>query len=139
MATTPIVPAPLVVKNAELTLSLNGTDVYDYQAAVATAKFTPSAQTSIFTGIGGQKLVQLAAVDWTLELAFPQDWQTANSLSAFLLANAGATATAALTPSAGGDAYTATVLLVPGGIGGTYGQQADETVSLPCTTAPAAA
>ena len=89
--------------------------------------------------IGGQRVASLSDVAWTLDIAWPQDWETADSMSQFLLTNAGSTATATLTPSSGGDAYSATVLLVPGGIGGTYGQQADESLSLACTTAPVAA
>ncbi len=141
MVTTAIVPDPITIKDAVLTLSLNGTDVYDYKAAVAKARLAPTVSVSTFTGIGGQKVVSLDDVAWALEVDYPQDWATANSLSQFLLANAGKTATAVLTPKAGGTPKTATVtvLLVPGGIGGTYGQRADESVSLPCTTAPVVA
>jgi hypothetical protein len=76
--------------------------------------------------------------DWTLELEYAQDWETANSLSNYLLTNAGTQKVAKLQPlsGVGKKTFTVTVTIVPGPIGGTVSEYATASVSMAVTGQP---
>jgi hypothetical protein len=76
-------------------------------------------------------------VDWTLELSFVQDWDSATSLSRYLYANQGSEVAVTLQPKdASGPSFTMTVHVVPGTVGGDTRAFAASSVSLPLVGAP---
>lgn len=124
-----IAVAPLVLKDVTLTL---GTDTYEKH--VDSVAFTPSASTLTWTGLDGTTHSDVGQATWVSDLSYAQDWDTANSLSQYLLANEGDTVAATLKPRSGsGPSFTSTLTITPGAIGGGVGAYATAKVSLPCT------
>lgn len=121
--------APYSMTNAKLTvrdMSAPVTDGSDYTAAVDTVEFTPTTNTSSWTGIGGNSRSGVAPATWTLALGFAQDLK-AGSLQRYLHENAGKRVRITLTPvsdstdPAAGIKVEAVVTLSPGKIGGKSG------------------
>lgn len=123
--------SPLYMTNVLLTV---GTD--DYQKHVSGVTFTPAPKTAQWTGLGENTHSAVGVPTWTVELAYAQDWDTANSLSAYLFANAGTTKSVVFEPVAGGSGFTADVIIQHGAIGGQVDSFAATTVSLPLDGAP---
>ncbi len=136
-----IAVAPIVLKDARLIV---GTDNYEKHVSVVRLVpnttqpkqtwqgFTP---TTVFTDTG------TPVTDWTLELEYAQDWETANSLSTYLLTNAGTSKTVKIQPQSGvgKKTFTVTVTIVPGPVGGPVGEFAAASVSMPVTGQPTTA
>lgn len=133
-----IAVAPIVIKDAIITI---GTDTYEKHLSSAT--FVPNttqprvqwqgmSPTASFTDVGA------ITTEWTLVLEYAQDWETANSLANYLLTNAGASKTIVVQPQrgTGKKAFTASVTIVPGQIGGKVNEVPTGSVSLPVTGAP---
>lgn len=125
---------PLYMRDVLLTI---GTD--DYQKHVSGVTFTPAPKTAQWTGLGENTHSAVGVPTWTVELAYAQDWDTANSLSAYLFANQGTTKAVVFEPVAGGQGFTADVIVQAGAIGGQVDSFAATTVSLPLDGAPALA
>lgn len=129
-----IAVAPIMMGDATLTL---GTD--NYEAHVSSVTFTPTDNAPVvwksLTPGGSHSFGKKAA--WTLDIEYAQDHETANALALYLLANEGDEVTATFSPVAGGQAYTASVIITPGAIGGAVDTVAAGTVSLGVQGAPA--
>ncbi len=75
---------------------------------------------------------------WTLDVDYDQDWDegAAASLSFFLINNNGKQGTVTVTWPAAETEATADILITPGPFGGTAGEVAEGTVSLPVLGQP---
>jgi len=128
-----ITPAPLYYEDVVLTL-----DGDDYEAAASTATLTPSVSTTTFYGLTPDAHFPESSTDWSLDLTFVQDWDSASSLSRFLWNNQGTVITGAtLKPRSGsGPSFTMDLHIVAGSIGGDTRSFATTSVSLPVKGVP---
>jgi hypothetical protein len=123
--------APFTLNNA--TLTIGGAN--EYAGSVSTAKFEPDYQPLLWTGINGAvKAAVPANGPWKCSITLAQDLATATSLQNYLLANAGSSVVAVLTPIVGGKTVTATITLVPPAIGGDV--SAIQTASITMISTP---
>ena len=125
---TAIAVQPYVLKNAVLTV-----DVDDYAAHVSSVVFTPSS--SVVTWIGltpSSAFSDSATPTWVCDIAYAQDWTTADSFSQYLLENQGQTKTVVFKPigaTVGDPVFTADIIIVAGPIGGEVNTVQVGTVS----------
>lgn len=128
-----IVVNPLYLKDVTLTV-----DGDTYEKAISSAAFTPSVTTATFKGLSIDAVfTEAGAATWMVDLTYVQDWDTADSLSAYLFANQGSEVTLSFKPRSGsGGTWAATVIIVPGSVGGAVDSYATSTVSLPCQGQP---
>ena len=113
--------------------------IKDGAASVSRVQFDPNTPIAAWKGLTPTSVHQdVAATEWTATLDYAQDFETANSLAQYLMANPGKQVTAEFTPKKGTGAkkVTATITLVPGGIGGGVGEFATSTVTLPVSGQP---
>lgn len=122
---------PLVLKNVDL---LIGAD--DYKKHVDGVTFTPTSGTTTWTGLGLNTHTDANTATWTCDLSYVQDWETANSLSAYLYANEGNTVEIEFAPKSGGPSFVANVVITPGAIGGQVNTFGTTTVTLGCDGRP---
>ena len=124
---------PLYLKDVILTV-----DGDTYEKHVSGVTITPSVATATFKGLEPTATFsQASTATWMLDLTFVQDWETADSLSAYLFNNAGEEVTMSFKPESGaGGTFSATVIIVPGSVGGTVDAYATSTVSLPVQGQP---
>lgn len=112
-----IATTPFVLVDAVMII---GTD--DYQAAVSSVLFTPASSSVTWQGLTpAAAFVGQTSATWTCKLKYAQDWKTTNSLAQYLLANAGLTKVAVFKPqgtAVGNPIFTASLIIVPGPIGG---------------------
>lgn len=115
-----IAVAPFVLKDVVLTV-----DVDDYARHVSSVQFVPTTNTPQLTWQGlspDAKFSESGSPDesWVANLGYAQDWETPNSLSEYLHANAGQTKTVVFQPKVGSGqrTVTATVTIAAGPIGG---------------------
>lgn len=126
-----ITPTPLVIKDALVQF----TD--SYEKAVTAVVFTPSTSVITATAVSpGATYTDSTPATWTCDLTFLQDWEDPDSLARFLFDNEGVTLPITVEPKAGGTSFAATVVIVPGSVGGTVGTYAESTVSLGCLGKP---
>lgn len=113
-----------------------GTD--EYTAAIDSAVLNPTTPQTVINDIGGGVTVATGVPVWALALSVVQDLVTANSLSQYLIANAGQVKPLTYKPQAGTDAktFTVSVVIIPGGIGGAGGSVAKSSVTLPVNGQP---
>ena len=128
-----IAVAPLYMKDVTLTI---GTDTYEKHVSGVT--ITPSASSATWKGLNpAATFTDVSSTTWTLDLTYVQDWDTTNSLSKYLLANAGSTKTIVFKPkSANTPTVTVSAIITPGAIGGQIDSYAESTVSLPVSGQP---
>lgn len=133
-----IAVAPIVIKDAIITV---GTD--SYEKHISSATFQPTSDITVVKWQGMSPTATFSdtsapVVSWQLVLEYAQDWETANSLSNYLLTNAGQSKTVTVQPArgAGKKSFTATVTIVPGPIGGKVNEVPVGTVTLNVTGAP---
>lgn len=124
---------PLYLKDVILTV-----DGDTYEKHVSGVTITPSVATATFKGLEPTATYsQASTATWTVDLTYVQDWETADSLSAYLFNNAGSEITMSFKPESGtGGTFSATVIVVPGSVGGTVDAYATSTVSLPVQGQP---
>ncbi|QOC24397.1 hypothetical protein IC744_14020 [Microbacterium hominis] len=111
-----------------------GTD--SYKSAILSATLTPTTPTEVLRDIGGGITTVAGTPEWALGLNLAQDLKTANSLSQYLIANAGTKKTIVYTPQTGGKGFTVTALILPAAVGGAGGAAAKSDVTLPCDGQP---
>ncbi len=99
--------------------------------------FTPDTPIEERTKLCG-KGKAVGETSWTLDLDYDQDWDEgqAASLSFFLIANNGKTSTVTVQWPGADTQATASVIITPGPYGGTAGEVAEGTVSLPVLGQP---
>ena len=124
---------PIVLKDVTLKV---GAD--NYEAHVSSVEFVPTSGTVPWKGLTPSSVFNFATkATWQCNLAFAQDWETPNSLSAYLFDNEGEIVVADFYPEAGGTGFRATLNIVPGSIGGAVDSVAVATVTLGVQGRPA--
>lgn len=130
-----ILTTPFVLTDAILTI---GTD--DYQSAVEEVLFTPKSNLVTWQPITPSGAFSAPTTPtWDCKLTYAQDWKTVNSLAQYLLANNGQTKTCVFKPqgaTTGSPIITASLIIVPGPIGGKVNTVQLGTVTLGCIGAP---
>ena len=131
MAALPI--EPLFLSESKLTIGLD-----DYAAHISGAQFVPSSSTVTWKGLKrGSKFTRQTAPTWALTLNYAQDWESAASLSQYLLAHEGETVPMTLEPVDGGQAFTADIVITSGAIGGEVDTFGTTSVTLGVDGEPA--
>ncbi|HEY9494605.1 MAG TPA: hypothetical protein VIR15_07115 [Intrasporangium sp.] len=124
-----IASAPFVLKDAVLTV-----DVDDYEKHVSSVTFTPAMSVVTWTPISPSGVFSdSTSPSWTCAVEYAQDWTTADSLSQYLMDNAGQTKTVIFKPlgaTTGDPTFTATVIIAPGPIGGAVNTVQTGTVTM---------
>lgn len=112
-----IATSPFVLTDVVFTV---GTD--DYQATVSSVLFTPTSAQVVYQGLTpSAAFVGQTNPTWTCKIKGAQDWTTVNSMSQYLLANTGLTKVVVFKPqgtTTGKPIFTASLIIVPGVIGG---------------------
>lgn len=123
---------PHVLKDIVLSVAAD-----DYARHVSTARLEPTTTAEKITWHGLSPDAAFSEsgtpeTTWALVLTYAQDWNTENSLSQYLLDNAGEAKTVVLQPRAGSGQKTFTVeaVIAPGPVGGDYNTVAVGTVTL---------
>jgi hypothetical protein len=107
----------------------------DYAASCSAITLTPTPG-PLWRGLKPASVHQGKA-QWTLDLTFAQDHETADSLATTLLELEGTTIEGVtVIPDGDGTAYLVDVVVVPGAIGGQQNQWAAATVRLPVKGTP---
>lgn len=124
---------PLVLKDVVFSV---GTD--SYEAHVSNVTFTPSSSVLTWKGLTPSSVHSAGtAATWTADLTYIQDWETPNSLSAYLYENEGEEIEVTFKPRSGsGPSFTVTVIVQPGAIGGAVDTFGETSVSLGCKGKP---
>ena len=123
---------PIYLKDVVLTV-----DGDTYEKHVSGVTFTPSVTSATWKGLEPTAVfTNVGSSTWMIDLAYAQDWETADSLSAYLFDNEGAEITLSFVPVTGGGTWSATVIIVPGAVGGAVDSYAVSTVSLPVQGRP---
>lgn len=133
---------PFVLRDCTLNLKDGATDIGDFEMHVSKVEITPNVAVQSWKGLSPAAVFQdVAQPEWTANVDYAQDWETANSLSQYALANVGKKVTAKFTPKkgTGAKAITVVVTMLPGGIGGTVGAFATGSLALPVDGQPALA
>lgn len=129
---------PLFMKDAVLTI-----DATSVAAECSSVAFTPSSSIATWKGLTPTAThTQATTATWVADITFAQDWDDADSLGHLLLESEGDSVPVVFTPKAGGQAFYATLILVPGAIGGAVDGFAEASVQLamvgrPSLTPPA--
>lgn len=130
-----IAVAPFVLKDA---LFQVGTD--NYESSVSSVKFTPQLSPVTWQGLTPASAFSDAANPvWTCTISYAQDWKTANSLAQYLLTNAGQQKVVVFKPqgaTTGTPIFTATMIMVPGEIGGDVNTVQVSSVTMGVVGAP---
>lgn len=120
---------PLYMRNA--TLTIDGTD---HAAQCSSIVFTPSPVSATWKGLKPDSQHTAAGfATWTCDVTAAQDWNAPTSLSVYLHDNEGESIAITCEPDDGGASFAATIILVPGAIGGSVDAFAEGTVSMPST------
>lgn len=112
----------------------------NYEGHVSQVEFVPSPVLASWKGLKAGAVHQFAGLaTWVANLALAQDWETEDSLARYLHENEGDEVTVTFEPVKGGTSVTATLILVPGSIGGQVDSVATASVSCPVNGKPAVA
>lgn len=121
-----IVLEPILLSNVLLTLGDN-----DYQGSVSKVEIAPTSSIVNWKGMTPAASYSFpTSSTWACNLEYAQDWETTNSLSRYLHDHEGETVEATFEPKNGGASFTATLVIVPGTIGGSVDTVATATVAL---------
>ncbi|MGW5239495.1 hypothetical protein ACWEOW_11230 [Monashia sp. NPDC004114] len=124
-----ITPVPFSLASALLNVATD-----NYEKGVSNVLFTPSYSQLTWQGLTPDAVYTDASnPTWTLQFDYAQDWTTANSLSQYLLTNAGTQKVVVFKPNGattGKPIFTATVLIVAGPIGGAANTLLTGTVTM---------
>lgn len=130
MATTTVVANPMTLKDVSLLIGPTATN-YEFRTSVESVQFVPSASAVSWTGLGLNAFTDMTTATWTCVLTYIQDWETTNSLSAYLYANEGQTLDIVFKPkNAGAKSWTGKVIVTPGAVGGDVNSVATASVTL---------
>ena len=124
---------PLFLMDVVLTV-----DGDTYEKHVSSVSFTPSISSATFKGLNPEAVfTETGAATWMCDLEYVQDWETTDSLSAYLFNNAGEEVSLTFKPRSGsGGSFSATVVIVDGAIGGSVDSYSTASVSLPVQGRP---
>lgn len=124
---------PFVLKDCAFKVAAD-----NYEGHVSAVEFVPTANSVQWKGLTPSSVfTDVSTATWVCNLALAQDWETANSLSRYLFEHEGDAIAVEFEPIAGGTAFSATVVITPGSIGGTVDAVGVSTVSLGVRGRPA--
>lgn len=125
---------PFMMRDCLLTVAADS-----YEKHVSAVEFVPGDNAPVtWKGLTPAAVFSFGkSSTWTCNLSFAQDWATANSLSRYLFENEGEEIVVVFEPVSGGPSATATLIVVPGSIGGQVDSVAVSTVTLGCKAKPA--
>ena len=123
---TAIITKPYVFKDGTIKI-----DADNYESAVSSFQLTPATQTLTFQAVTPSgAFTDSTTPTWVAAIGYAQDWETAGSLSQYLMDHAGETKTLIFEPKAGGTRFTQDVTIAPGPIGGAGNTVQVATVNL---------
>jgi len=133
MSPTAPIPAatavePFVLKDIDLVI-----DADNFAAHVSSAAFVPSASQQTWKGLKpSSTFSDVGSATYVCNLEYAQDWSDPASLSSYLMDHEGEQVDAILVPRSGAGlpAFTATLTITPGQIGGAVDAFATASVSL---------
>lgn len=130
--------AQITVDPLFLTDVVISVDGDSYEKAVSGVTFTPSVTTATFKGLNPAAVYSASgSATWMVQLDYVQDWETADSLSAYLFNNQGEEIAVTFKPRSGtGPTVSGTIIVVSGSIGGTVDSYATASVQLPMIGQP---
>lgn len=109
----------------------------DFEAEVSGVTLVPSYTTGKWKGLkSGSTFQKSGKADWAAGLNFGQDHETATALSVYLFEHEGETVPYSIEPVDGGAAYSGTLILQAGTIGGDVDQFGTASVTLPVIGKP---
>lgn len=117
---------PIGLRDAQLVV-----DGDDYTAGINEVSFDPSVEWDFVPTFAGAFAPRMVGVAWTVTLGMAQDFETAESLTLWLVANAGQRRTVTFAPRDGAATVTADVLVMPGRLGGPSAELLTSSVQLP--------
>lgn len=122
-----IAVSPLVLKDVLLQIGADS-----YEKHVSNVTFTPSPTVVTWQGLSPDaSFTDTGRASWTVSLTYAQDWDTPNSLSAYLFNHEGDTVEIEFAPRNGvGPSFIADVVITPGAIGGAVNTVSEATVTL---------
>lgn len=125
---------PLILKDVIATIG--ATD--DYEKHLSQVLFTPTASQITWQGLTPPAtFTDTSTATWGCQLDYVQDWETTDSLSRYLYANEGAKVPFTFRPRrASGPDWEATLIIVPGAIGGAVNTFGTTSVVLGCEGRP---
>ena len=116
---------PLFLKDSTLKI-----DEDNFENAVSGVTFTPTTSAATWTGLTPKSTFsEQTSPTWVAQLDYVQDWESTESLSRYLHDHAGESKSVTFAPKAGGTEVTATLVIVPGPIGGAGGAFATASVT----------
>lgn len=123
---------PFIMRDCTFTVAAD-----NYEAHLSGVEFVPTTPSVQFKGLTPASVHNFpGSSTWLANLAFAQDWSTADSLSRYLHEHEGEKVEVVFAPKNGGPSITATISVVPGSIGGQVDQVAAATVSCPVDGKP---
>jgi hypothetical protein len=122
---------PITLKNATFMVAED-----DFTAAITQAVFVPQVIWSWADALCGGSVPLYERVRWVCQVGYVQDFETAGSLSRYLIEHAAQTRTVVFAPVAGGPAVQADVMIVPGPLGGVPNQHLTGSVTMPLFDEP---
>lgn len=133
---SPVV-VPIILNDVVLTVATD-----NYEAHVSQVEFVPASSQVNWKGLTPTSVFTFGTSStWTLNLSFAQDWATTNSLSKYLFDNEGTSKVVTFKPkkppTGTAPTWTATVIIVPGSIGGAVDSVAVSSVTLGVQGKPA--
>lgn len=104
----------------------------NYEKHVSGVSLVPNAPTQTWQGAHpDSSFSDVQKATWTCQLEYAQDWETANSLSRYLMEHEGEIINAVeFSPLGSGPKFTANLTITPGTIGGAIGAFGTATVTL---------
>lgn len=117
---------PRVLKNYLVKIGADS-----FEKALNSVTLTPSSSTVTFKGgTPDAVFTDQTAPTWTCALSYAQDWETAGSLSVYLLQHEGESVDMEFSPLGSGPKFKATVIITSGAVGGAIDAFAVATVTL---------
>lgn len=118
---------PFVLKDVLLSVATD-----NYEAHVSQVQFDPSSSIQVWQGLTPTSVhTDVTTATWQAVLAYAQDWETPNSLSRYLYDHEGQEVPVVFKPRSGsGPSFSATLVITPGSIGGTFNSFATGSVTL---------
>ena len=136
MASTVVPANPFSLKDVSLLIGPTATN-FEFRTSVSSVTFTPSASTVTWTGLGLNTYTDVNTATWTCTLEYSQDWDTTNSLSAYLYTHEGETVDVVFKPkNAGVKTWTGKLIITPGAVGGPVNAVAVASVTLGMPSKP---
>jgi hypothetical protein len=128
-----IVANPLYMKDSVFAVAQD-----DFAAELSSVAFTPSSSVATWKGLKPTSVfTDVSAPTWTCEITFSQNWDDDDSLAVYLFQNVGERKVVTFQPKGGGRAFTATIIITPGAIGGAVDAFASASVTLGVAGQPA--